>query len=103
MSRITDTFKLRAHGELAGSATAVQMPSIAGKAVQFSTDPDNAGSVFVGLATSMTVGAGTTTTTAGLELKPGVLSPLFLLDGSLDELWRRCDNAGDDMTYMIYS
>jgi hypothetical protein len=67
-------------GELQGSASAVQGPDIACLQVTFKALASNAGNVYLGGA-GVTVADGTTDTTTGL-------------------VYRICDNAGDDLTYI---
>ena len=86
-------------GELQGSAVAARMPSQAGSLVKLKAAADNAGNVYVGLA-GVTKADGTTDTTTGLQLGPGEDSG-WLPCGNLDEFYRICDNAGDDLTYLV--
>lgn len=85
-------------GELAGSATAVQMPDVACAMVRFKAVASNAGKVYIGPA-GVTKPDGTTDTTTGLELGPGDDSGWLLTD-NLNRFYRICDNAGDDLTYL---
>lgn len=93
-------FRTVVTGELAGSATAVQMPDIESKLVKFKANADNAGNVHIGSSSSVTVAAGTTTTTAGLQLAAGDETG-WLPIPNLSLLYRICDNAGDDLTYLV--
>lgn len=89
-------------GEAAGSATAAAFTSRAAKWVRFIAANDNAGSVYIGGST-VTKKAGTTTSTAGWALEPGKESPLIRIP--LDDfarLYRICDNAGDDVMYLLF-
>lgn len=92
--------RLVATGELAGSATAIQMPNIGGKMVRLKAAYDNAGRVYVGL-TGVTVKDGTTDVTSGLEMNAGD-AEWFFLNGNFNELYRICNNAGDDLTYAVF-
>jgi len=85
-------------GELAGSATAVQMPDIPARMVNFKARIDNAGRVYIGKV-GVTVPDGTTDTTTGFELNPGDETG-WIPCGNLNEFYRICDNAGDDLTYI---
>ena len=85
-------------GELQGSATALQLPDIACSWVVLKARSDNAGSVYIGKA-AVTKADGTTDTTTGFELAPGESTPVLELD-NLKRLYRICDNAGDDLTYL---
>jgi len=86
-------------GELAGSATALQMPNVPCRMVCFKAQYGNAGRVYIGFSASITVAAGTTDTTTGLELSAGDITP-WLPASNLNLFWRICDNAGDDLTYI---
>lgn len=86
-------------GELAGSATAVQMPDIACRYVKFKAEASNAGKVYIGTSSSASVANGSTDTTTGYELSAGEETPIMFVT-NLNKFWRICDNAGDDLTYM---
>lgn len=73
----------RKFGELAGSVTRVQCPTIQCSWVRFFAPTTNVTSVYFGDST-VTIPAGTTTTTAGMELEPGA-----------DAGWRKCDNLSE--------
>jgi len=88
------------HGESAGAATAKQCPDIAAKMVHFKAQSTNAGNVYIGLSSSVTVAGGTQDVTTGYELDAGQEITLPTLTGSLDDFFIICDNAGDDLTYM---
>lgn len=94
------TFGNPRSGELAGSATAVQCPTIPGKLVRFKALSNNAGNVYIGFSSSLTVADGTTDTTSGWQLGPGEDSGWIPID-NLNRCWRICDNAGDDLVYMV--
>lgn len=85
-------------GELQGSASALQMPNIICKLVKFKALLSNAGNVYIG-ASGVTKPDGTTDATTGLELGPGDESGWIPID-NLNRLFRICDNAGDDLTYL---
>ncbi len=87
-------------GEIQGSATAAQMPDISCRAVAFSADSSNAGSIFIGGA-GVTIPDGTTDTTSGLELQPGDMMQ-FVPVPNLNLFYRICDNAGDDLSYLAF-
>ena len=93
--RIYNTVKT---GELAGSATALQLPDIPCQMVMFVATNSNAGDVYLGVS-GVTAAAGTTTTTAGWEMKPSAQTPWIPI-ANLSLLFLICDNAGDDLTYM---
>lgn len=85
-------------GELAGSATALQMPSVACKMVKFKAVNSNAGNVYIG-ASGVTVVDGTTDATSGFELGAGEETG-WLTVSNINVFYRICDNAGDDLTYL---
>lgn len=88
-----------AMGERAGSATAVQLADVDGQFFFVGALPTNAGNVYLGNSVAVTVPAGTTDITSGLALEPGetVLLPIH----NLSQLWIICDNAGDDLSYLV--
>ena len=90
-----------ASGELAGSAVAVQMPNVVCKLVKFKARSDNVGSVYIGGA-AVTKPDGVTDTTTGLQLSAGEETGWLPID-NLNRLYRICDNAGDDLTYLALS
>lgn len=100
MARGTRDLKPGAHGELAGSATAVQMPDVDCYFVNFKALNDNAGNVYIGLSSSVTAVNGTTDTTSGLQLDAGQETGWIPTGGNLNTFYRICDNAGDDLTYI---
>lgn len=85
-------------GELAGSATALQMPDIACSMVMFRAVASNAGNVYIGGA-GVTLPDGTTDATTGFELDAGQATP-WLPFHNLNVFYRICDNAGDDLVYL---
>ena len=85
-------------GELAGSATALQMPDIPCRLVRFEAVVGNAGNVYIGGA-GVTIVDGTTDTTSGIELDAGVHTD-WMPVSNLNVFYRICDNAGDDLTYL---
>jgi hypothetical protein len=85
-------------GELAGSATAVQMPDVPCSMARFKAVLSNAGNVYIGGA-GVTVVNGSTDTTSGLELTPGEDTGWISID-NLNRFYRICNNAGDDLTYL---
>ena len=97
---MADTYKKVRTGERAGSATAVQLPDIPAKMVMIKAHSDNAGNVYIGHSVSVTVANGSTDVTTGLQLDAGDSTGWIPID-SLNELWMICDNAGDDITYMV--
>lgn len=87
-----------ASGELAGSASATQMPSVACKLAKFKAAYDNAGRVYIG-GSGVTKKDGTTDTTTGIELSAGEETG-WLPVSNINVFYRICDNAGDDLTYL---
>lgn len=86
-------------GELQGSASALQLPTVTCRLAKFKALASNAGNVYLGAA-NVTVPDGTTDTTSGFELIPGDESP-WLPITNLNVLYRICQNAGDDLTYLV--
>lgn len=95
---LTEVLNVPKTGELAGSATAVQMPDVPCRMVMFKAHTDNSGNVYIG-ASTVTVADGVTDVTTGLQLDAGDSSP-WLLVPNLNKLYRISDNATDDLTYM---
>lgn len=87
------------HGELAGSATALQMPDVPCRKIKFKAQVDNAGDVFIGTSSSVTLAAGTTDVTSGYQLDAGDDTD-WLPGPNANVYFRICDNAGDDLTYI---
>lgn len=87
-------------GELAGSVSALQLPSIIGTLVRFKAHADNGGKVYIGGA-GVTKKAGTTTTTAGFQLSAGDDTGWIPMQKNMNTFYRICDNAGDGLTYMV--
>lgn len=86
-------------GELAGSASAVQMPDIRSRLVNFKAVGDNTGNVYIGRA-GVTTPDGSTDKTTGFELAGGEETGFLPVD-NLNRFFRVCDNAGDDLVYMV--
>ena len=86
-------------GELAGSATAARFPDIQCNMVNIKAVASNAGNVYIG-GSGVTVVDATTDTTSGIELSAGQETG-FLPINNLNVLYRICDNAGDDVTYLV--
>lgn len=99
MPSSSDSLRYGGNGEIAGSATAAQMPDIRCAWVKFKAEYGNAGRVYIGQS-GVTKAAGTTTTTAGFELSQGEETD-WLPCHNMKEFYRICDNAGDDLTYQI--
>ena len=85
-------------GELAGSTSALVMPTIEAYLVNFKAVSSNVGKVYTGAA-GVTKVDGTTDVTTGFELGAGE-STGWIPCGNLNQFYRICDNAGDDLTYM---
>ena len=98
MTSIMEGRKLWASGEVAGSATAVVLPSVPCVYVWIKAIASNAGYVYLGVA-GVTKVDGTTDTTSGLQIAPGeIVGPLHV--DNLNRFYIICDNAGDDLTYL---
>lgn len=93
--RIYNTVK---SGEIAGSATAVQCPSVSCQMVMFVAPNSNAGDVYIG-GSGVTKADGTGDATTGFELKASAQTP-WIPVRNLNVFYIICDNAGDDLTYI---
>jgi len=90
-----------ATGEIAGSATAKQLPDVAvAGTVLIKALAGNSGNVYLGIAGTVTKADGTQDATTGLELDSG--DQVELAVSNLNELYIICDNAGDDLSYVIF-
>ena len=85
-------------GELAGSATAAQMPDITCNAVGFFALTDNVGNVYIG-GPGVTVPNGVTDTTSGVPIAAGGQLQ-FIPCRNLKIFHYICDYAGDDLVYL---
>lgn len=88
-----------ASGELAGSVTAIQCPERACSLVRFKAAADNAGTVYIG-GSGVTAPTGSTNTTTGLALAAGEDTG-WIPVSNLNNFYRICDNAGDDLIYLL--
>jgi hypothetical protein len=86
-------------GELAGDVAATQLPDVACRLAKLKASYDNAGRVYLGGA-GVTVANGSTDVTTGLQLSAGEETG-WLPIRNLSLLYRICDNAGDDLTYLV--
>ncbi len=88
-------------GEVSGSTSAKQMPSVTGAYAFFRAPNSNAGDVYLGFS-GVTKPDGTTDTTTGIEIAPSdYFGPVYMPGGNLNTLYIICDNAGDDILYMV--
>lgn len=87
-------------GELAGTTSALQCPSVTARYVRLKARADNAGGVYLGRSNAVTVPDGTTDVTTGFELAAGDETGWLPLS-NLNQLWRICNNAGDDLVYWV--
>lgn len=88
-----------ATGEVAGNTAATQMPTVTSKLIKIKAHADNAGKVYIGAA-GVTAANGATDTTTGYQLSAKDETPWLPLS-NLNMLYRICDNAGDDVTYIV--
>jgi hypothetical protein len=88
-------------GELAGTATAVQMPDIPCAKVKFKAVKTNTGNVYIGGAGVTKVGGGSNNETAGYELDAGEETDWLPVD-NLNKFYRICDSAGDELVYIAF-
>ena len=86
-------------GELAGAVAATQFPDIPCRLAKLKAQADNAGAVYVG-GSGVTKPDGTTDTTTGYELDASDETGWLRID-NLNRLYRICDNAGDDLLYLV--
>lgn len=99
MPTAIDYMTVKATGEIGGATSATQMPAMAGvRQVKFKAQADNAGNAYVGLS-GVTTPDGSDDETTGFGLAAGEETP-WLPAGNLDEFYRICDNAGDDLTFI---
>ena len=89
---------LAGSGELQGSGSVLQMPTLACKYVKFKARGDNAGYVYIG-GSAVTIPNGTTDITTGFELASGEETG-WLPATNVNLFYRICNNAGDDLTYI---
>lgn len=87
-------------GEVAGATDATVMPTLTCNfGVFVKAAYDNAGRVYIG-PSGVTKKDGTTDTTTGIELNAG--DEFFFPVTNFNQLYRICDNAGDDITYIAW-
>jgi hypothetical protein len=90
-----------AHGEISGSASAKQLPDVTvGTVALLKATISNAGNVYLGTSASVTVADGTQDATTGYELDAG--DKIEVSVDNLNDLYIICDNAGDDLTYVVF-
>lgn len=88
-------------GEIAGNTAATVMPTITAGWVKFKAQSDNVGKVYIGFS-DVTKDAGTEDATSGYQLAPAEETPWLPCVGrNLNGFYRICDNAGDDLNYVI--
>lgn len=97
---VGDPLTLSACGELAGATSATVCAAATARYVRLKARSDNAGSVYLGFDATVTAANGTTDTTTGFELAAGDDTGWLPL-ANLNQLWRICNNAGDDLTYWV--
>jgi uncharacterized protein YbaR (Trm112 family) len=101
MSKITEYLNFGGTGEIQGAATATQLPDIPCRGVMFKAIASNAGNVYLGKA-GVTKPNGTTDVTTGWELSAREETG-YLPCHNLNEWYRICDNAGDDLVYVYWT
>lgn len=99
MSDYPFSFSTVKSGEVSGSATAKQLPNISSVLVKITAQVGNAGNVYLG-ASGVTIPNGTTDTTSGLLLDAGDTTDWMPVK-NLNQFYIICDNAGDDITYLV--
>lgn len=98
MAKNTHDYKTKGVGERAGSASAVQMPAQACKRVLIRANGNNAGNVYIGFASTVSVPNETSDLTSGYPLEATESLELFV--GNLDQIWYICDAAGDAFSFL---
>jgi len=86
-------------GEVSGSVTAKQLPTIPAAVIKIKAAISNTGNVYLG-GSGVTKADGTTDITTGIELDSGEETGWVALD-DLDKLYIICDAATDDIMYMV--
>ena len=86
-------------GEIAGNASATQMPGKKCMLVNFKAQSDNACKVYIGVTSGVTTAGGTEDTTTGWQLGSGEETG-FIPCNNINNFYRICDNAGDDLIYI---
>lgn len=87
-------------GEVSGSVTAKQLPAIKYEMLNIKAALSNTGNVYVGNSSSTIIASGVTNTNTGFELDAGD-NIWFPYPGNLNELYIICDNATDDIIYIV--
>lgn len=87
------------NGEIAGSATAKQCPSVSCARVQLRAQAANTGKVYVGSSNTVTVPNGVDDTTTGFELAAGQTTDWLEID-NLNKLWIIGTTANEHLTYI---
>lgn len=85
-------------GQLAGVASATQLPDVQCSLVSFKALGVNTGMVYLGAA-GVTVDGTATNTTTGFELDAGDATPWIPVD-NLNRLYRICDGTADHLSYI---
>lgn len=99
MASTMENLAVVATGVRAGSVTAIALPAIAGRFVTIRAQAGNVGNVYLGMA-GVTVPGEATNTTGGYPLDAGEAITLPLSQG-LSDIYMICDNAGDDIHYLV--
>lgn len=100
MPHINTDYKDFDTGELVGVTAATQLPDIPCRFAFLKAPASNTGKVYIGKS-DVTVPAGTTNTTAGYELSAG--EEIGLPVANLNQIYRICSAAGDDLLYLVLS
>ncbi len=88
--------------EVSGNTTAEQFPAHPGAVFMVvSARSSNSGSFVVGTANTVTVPDGTSDSTSGLELAPGV-TRIFPCNSNTNQYWHKEAAVTDDATVMVY-
>lgn len=92
-----------ATGVIAGSTTATVLPNVYfGYQAWLAGVANNAGNVYLGNSTDVIIAGSTTDAVSGFQVTPGRMI-ILQGPGNLSSYYRICDNAGDDLSYMVES
>lgn len=101
MPAFTRDYESFVTGEIAGSTSAAVNPTIPCRMANFKAAPDNAGKVYIGIS-GVTKADGSVDATTGWVLSPGEETGFWPL-GNVNQTYRICDNATDDILYVAFS
>lgn len=100
MARTNENLCVTGHGEVEGSGSAKQLPSVPARYVTLRAFIGNSQNIYIGRSSAVTVPGGTQDATSGYPLDAGESITLPVKD-NMDELWIICDSANDDLYYIV--